>query len=96
MYKKQKNFEVKMRLRGLKKHANKRIIYWPPFWNKVHSIQRTLLQNWRVITSEKLQKIKIKTFYASEKENEEMKKSKTKNIHAAVFAARDHLDAMIA
>ena len=38
MYKKQKNFEVKMRLRGLKKHANKRIIYWPPFWNKVHEL----------------------------------------------------------
>ena len=38
MYKKQKNFEVKMRLRGLKKHANKRIFYWPPFWNKVHAL----------------------------------------------------------
>ena len=36
VYKKHKKFEVKMRQRGLK-HANKRIIYWPPFWNKVYS-----------------------------------------------------------
>ena len=44
-----------------------------------------------MITNKKLQKIKTKTFYASEKEIEEMKKSKTRNIHAAVFAERNHL-----
>ena len=48
-----------------------------------------------MITNKKLQK-KPKTFYASKKENEEMKKSKTGYIHAAVFAARDHFDVKIA
>ena len=49
-----------------------------------------------MIKNKKLQKIKTKTFYASKKEIEEMKKSKTRYIHAAVFAARDHLDVKIA
>ena len=35
MYKKQKNFEVKMRRRGLI-NIQLRAIYWPQFWNKVH------------------------------------------------------------
>ena len=43
-----------------------------------YSIQRTLLQNRLVITNKTLQKIKTKTLYASKKENEEIKKSKTK------------------
>ena len=38
MYKKQKNFEVKLRRRGLINMQNKGIIYWPPFWNKVYSV----------------------------------------------------------
>ena len=33
--------------------------------------------------------------YASKEENEEMSKSKTKNIHADAFAARDYLDVKI-
>ena len=36
MDKKQKNFEVKMRQRGLL-NMQKKIIYWPPFWNKMYS-----------------------------------------------------------
>ena len=40
--------------------------------------------------------MKTRTFYANKEENDEMKKSKTKNIHADVFAARDHLDVKIA
>ena len=59
-------------------------------------MQRLLLRNRLVITNKNFQKMKAKTFYASKKENEEMKKSKTKNIHADVFAARDHLDVKIA
>lgn len=49
-----------------------------------------------MIKNKKLLKIKTKTFYASRKENEEMKKSKAKHIHADVFAAPDHSDVKIA
>ena len=59
-------------------------------------MQRLLLRNRLVITDKNLKKMKTKTFYAIKKENEEMKKSKTKNIHADVFAARGHLDVKIA
>ena len=62
------------------------------YMDSKYRIQRTVLQNWLVITNKKLQKINTKTFYASRKENKEMKKSKTKKIHAAVFATCDHLD----
>ena len=44
----------------------------------------------------KFHKIKTKTFCASKKENEEMRKTKRNNIHGDVFAARDHLDGKIA
>jgi len=36
MYKKQKNFEVKKEAKRINKHANNRIIYLPPFWNKLY------------------------------------------------------------
>ena len=37
MYETQKNFEVKMRQTAIE-HANKRIIYLAPFWNKVYGV----------------------------------------------------------
>ena len=41
MFKKQKNFEVKMRQRELMNMLTI-IIYWPPFWNKVYAWILTL------------------------------------------------------
>ena len=43
-----------------------------------------------VITNKKVTKNKTKTLYASKEENEEMRKAQDKNMHADVFAARDH------
>ena len=44
----------------------------------------------------KVAKNKNENIHASKKENEKSKKSKTKDIHADIFAARDHLDVKIA
>ena len=32
-----KEFSSENEAKRANKHANKRIIYWPPFWNKVYS-----------------------------------------------------------
>jgi len=36
MYKKTKEFRSENEAKRANKHANKRVIYWPPFWNKVY------------------------------------------------------------
>ena len=52
MFKKQKNLNLSEN--GAKRanlHVNKRIIYWPPFWNKVYACFTPQLKDMRYINS---------------------------------------------
>ena len=40
-----KEFSSENEAKRANKHANKRIIYWPPFWNKVYSVADGFLIN---------------------------------------------------
>ena len=44
-----KEFSSENGAKRANKHANKRIIYWPPFWNKVYTLGSTVRVNQCVV-----------------------------------------------
>ena len=39
-----KEFGSENEAKGANKHANKRIIYWPPFWNKMYGLHNNRVE----------------------------------------------------